>query len=307
MDSLKEKKIGVLMGGLSPEKEISLSTGNEVFKAIQRKGLNGVMINVDHNIAEKVREENIDLAFIALHGTYGEDGAIQGLLEYAGIPYTGSGVLGSAVAHDKVLSKQIFGRLNIPTAKYQVLNEEDRDDKKREIPLPLVVKPSNQGSSIGVTIVRKEEDYGNALDLAFEYSPEVIVEEYMDGRLIAIGMNQERPLPIVEIRPKSGFYDYEAKYTAGKTEYICPAEIEKDVEERCRDVAVRVYRALKGRGFPRVDAILNEAGVPQVLEMNTIPGLTPTSLMPMAAKEAGLEFDDLIVEILKTARRDYQE
>jgi len=295
------------MGGLSPEREISLSTGNEVFKAIQRKGLNGVMINVDHNIAEKLREENIDLAFIALHGTYGEDGTIQGLLEYEGIPYTGSGVLGSAVAHDKVVCKQIFELLKIPTAKYQVLNEEDRDDKKREIPLPLVVKPSNQGSSIGVTIVRKEEDYGNALDLAFEYSPEVLVEEYMDGRLIAIGMNQERPLPIVEIRPKSGFYDYEAKYTAGKTEYICPAEIEKDAEERCREVAVRVYRALKGRGFPRVDAILNQAGVPQVLEMNTIPGLTPTSLMPMAAKEAGLEFDDLIVEILKTARRDYQE
>ena len=304
---MKEKKIGVLLGGLSPEREISLSTGNEVFKAIQRKGLNGVMINVDHNIAEKLREENIDLAFIALHGTYGEDGTIQGLLEYEGIPYTGSGVLGSAVAHDKVVCKQIFELLEIPTAKYQVLNEEDRDDKKREIPLPLVVKPSNQGSSIGVTIVRKEEDYGNALDLAFEYSPEVLVEEYMDGRLIAIGMNQERPLPIVEIRPKSGFYDYEAKYTAGKTEYICPAEIEKDAEERCREVAVRVYRALKGRGFPRVDAILNEAGVPQVLEMNTIPGLTPTSLMPMAAKEAGLEFDDLIVEILKTARRDYQE
>lgn len=304
---MKEKKIGVLMGGLSPEREISLSTGNEVFKAIQRKGLNGVMINVDHNIAEKLREENIDLAFIALHGTYGEDGTIQGLLEYEGIPYTGSGVLGSAVAHDKVVCKQIFELLKIPTAKYQVLNEEDRDDKKREIPLPLVVKPSNQGSSIGVTIVRKEEDYGNALDLAFEYSPEVLVEEYMDGRLIAIGMNQERPLPIVEIRPKSGFYDYEAKYTAGKTEYICPAEIEKDAEERCREVAVRVYRALKGRGFPRVDAILNQAGVPQVLEMNTIPGLTPTSLMPMAAKEAGLEFDDLIVEILKTARRDYQE
>ena len=293
------------MGGLSPEREISLSTGNEVFKAIQRKGLNGVMINVDHNIAEKVREENIDLAFIALHGTYGEDGAIQGLLEYAGIPYTGSGVLGSAVASDKVLCKQIFELLEIPTAKYQVLNEEDRDDKKREIPLPLVVKPSNQGSSIGVTIVRKEEDYGNALDLAFEYSPEVLVEEYIDGRLIAIGMNQDRPLPIVEIRPKSGFYDYEAKYTAGKTEYICPAEIEKDAADRCREVAVRVYRALKGRGFPRVDAILNDAGVPHVLEMNTIPGLTPTSLLPMAAREAGIEFDDLIVEILKTARLDY--
>ena len=293
------------MGGLSPEREVSLSSGNEVLNAIQRKGLTGVRIDVDHSIAGKVQEEKLDLAFIALHGTYGEDGTIQGLLEYGGIPYTGSGVLGSAVAHDKVVCKQIFERLKIPTAKYQVLNEEDRDEKKREIPLPLVVKPSNQGSSIGVTIVRKEEDYGNALDLAFEYSPEVLVEEYIDGRLIAIGMNQDRPLPIVEIRPKSGFYDYEAKYTAGKTEYICPAEIEKDAADRCREVAVRVYRALKGRGFPRVDAILNDAGLPHVLEMNTIPGLTPTSLLPMAAREAGIEFDDLIVEILKTARLDY--
>ena len=145
------------------------------------------------------------------------------------------------------------------------------------------------------------------MNLAFEYSEEVLVEEFIDGRLIAIGMNQERPLPIVEIRPKSGFYDYEAKYTAGKTEYLCPAEIDEDVRERCNEVAVKVFRALKGRGFPRVDAILTEDGVPHVLEMNSIPGLTPTSLLPMAAKEAGLEFDDLIVEILKTARLDYQE
>lgn len=293
------------MGGLSQEREVSLSSGNEVFNAIQRKGLTGIMIDVDHNIAEKALKQNIDVAFIALHGSYGEDGTIQGLLEYAGIPYTGSGVLGSAVAYDKVISKQIFNQMRIPTARHQVYFKGDNKNIERQIPLPLVVKPSNQGSSIGVTIVRKDEEFGAALDLAFEYSEEVLVEEFIEGKLIAIGMNQERPLPIVEIRPKSGFYDYEAKYTAGKTEYLCPAEMDEETRDRCNEVAVNVYRSLKGRGFPRVDAILTEDGVPHVLEMNTIPGLTPTSLLPMAAKEAGLEFDDLIVEILKTARLDY--
>jgi D-alanine-D-alanine ligase len=304
LSDLEGKKIGVLMRGLSSEREISLSTGNEVLQALKRKGLNGIMIDADHDVAKKIVDEKIDVAFIALHGTYGEDGAIQGLLEYAGIPYTGSGVLGSSIAYDKVISKRIFRDRKITTADYQVLYKNENGTIKREIGLPCVVKPSNQGSSIGVTIVNKESDYEKAVELAFQYSSEVIVEEFIDGKLLAIGMNQDKPMPIVHIKPKSGFYDYESKYTAGKTEYICPAEISEDIKDRCQKIAIATYQALKGKGFPRVDMILDTDGVPYVLEMNTIPGLTPTSLLPMAAKQVGMEFDELIIEILNLASRD---
>jgi len=302
--NLNGKNIGVLMGGLSSEREISLSTGNMVFQALTRKGLNGIMIDANHHVAKELVDKKIDVAFIALHGTYGEDGAIQGLLEYAGIPYTGSGLLGSAIAYDKVISKQVFRDRKIPTAEYQVLYKNKQNNIKREIGFPCVVKPSNQGSSIGITIVNGEKDYEAALKLAFQYSSEVIVEEYIDGQLLAIGMKQDQPMPIVHIKPKSGFYDYESKYTAGKTEYICPADISEENQKRCKNTAIETYRALKGKGFPRVDIILDGKGIPYVLEMNTIPGLTPTSLLPMAAKQIGLEFDDLIVEILTLASRD---
>ena len=295
------------MGGLSSEREISLSTGNEVLKALKRKGLDGTAIDVDKHVAQKLADEKIDVAFIALHGAYGEDGAIQGMLECAGIPYTGSGVLGSAVAYDKVIAKRIFKDRNIPTAEYQVFYKNEPDKNKRTIGLPCVVKPSNQGSSIGVTVVREEEDFAKALELAFQYSREVIVEDFIDGKLIAIGMDQDIPMPIVHIKPQSGFYDYEAKYTAGKTEYICPADIEEEIQQRCRRAAVMTFQALKGRGVPRVDAILDKDGTPYILEMNTVPGLTPTSLLPMAAKMAGMEFDDLIIRILQLASTDYRK
>ncbi len=262
-------------------------------------------IDVDRGVASALIQNKVDLAFLALHGTYGEDGTIQGLLEYAGIPYTGSGVLGSALAYNKVKSKEIFKMHQIPTADYQVFHPTPGASTRRDLDLPVVVKPSNQGSSIGVSIVREEKDWAPALDLAFQYSPEVLVERFIEGRLIAIGMKEETPLPIVLIRPKSGFYDYESKYTRGQTDYFCPADLTPEEVTRCRETARKVYRALLGRGIPRVDAILDDRGVPYVLEMNTIPGMTPTSLLPMAAREAGIEFEDLVTEILKTAQRDY--
>ena len=293
------------MGGLSPEREISIITGNSVLEAINRKGLNALPINVDHNIGETLKSSQIDLAFLALHGTFGEDGCIQGLLEYFKIPYTGAGVIGSALAYDKLKSKEILKFHGIPTANYEVFYKNQK--VCRELDLPVVVKPINQGSSLGVTIVTEEKDWDLALKTAFAYSHEVIAEEFINGKLLAIGMNGIKPMPIVQIRPKSGFYDYEAKYTSGKTEYICPAVIGEDEEDSCRKIATQVYQLLRGRGFPRVDVILDSHGVPQVLEMNTIPGMTPNSLLPMAAQKMGLEFDDLVVEILKTAQRDYLE
>ena len=293
------------MGGLSPEREVSIITGNSVVTAINRKGLNALPIYVDHNIGETLKSDPIDLAFIALHGSFGEDGCIQGLLEYFKIPYTGAGIMGSALAYDKLKSKEILKFHGIPTANYEVFHK----NKKvfRNLDLPVVVKPINQGSSLGVTIVREKEQWESALENAFTYSHEVIIEEFIDGKLLAIGMNGVKPMPIVHIRPKSGFYDYEAKYTSGKTEYICPADIGEDEADRCRKTATQVFQLLRGRGFPRVDVILDDHGIPQVLEMNTIPGMTPNSLLPMAAQKMGLEFDDLVVEILKTAQRDYPE
>ncbi len=305
MERLIDKTIGILMGGLSPEREVSLTTGKAVLAAVQSKGLKGVAIDVDHNIARSLDQNRIDLAFIALHGTYGEDGAIQGLLEYMKIPYTGSGVLGSALAYNKLKSKEIFKQHGIPTADYQVIGKSERSSFTRTLELPVVVKPTDQGSSIGISIVREESEWQKALDLAFTYSEEILVEKYMDGKLLAIGMVGEKPLPIVEIRPKSGFYDYESKYTAGRTEYICPAQLSEEELKRCEETAVKVFRVLKGRGVPRVDVILDNE-LPYVLEMNTIPGMTPTSLLPMAAKQAGMDFDALVVEILNRARLDYE-
>jgi D-alanine-D-alanine ligase len=302
--NLKGKKIGVLMGGLSPERDVSLTTGQAVFEAIQRNGLDAVAIDVDRDIAVILKESKIDIAFIALHGTYGEDGTIQGILEYANIPYTGSGVLGSSIAYDKVKSKELFKFNNIPTADYQVFYRSQKNIPARTLDLPVVVKPSTQGSSIGISIVKNESEWLTALQLGFKYSEEVLVEEFIDGRLMAIGMNGEQPFPIVHIKPKSEFYDYESKYTQGKTDYLCPAELSAEEKSRLEDASIKVVHVLKSRGIPRVDAILDETGTPYVLEINTIPGMTPISLLPMAAKQAGMNFDELVMEILATARLD---
>ena len=302
----KEKVIGILMGGLSPEREVSLASGNAVLEAVKRKGLRGVGIDVGNDISFAVNKNKVDIAFIALHGVYGEDGSIQGLLEYEKIPYTGPGVLASALAYDKVKSKEIFKFNKIPTADYQVFYREEKNKHELKLNFPIVVKPSNQGSSIGVSIVMEEKEWIAALELAFRYSKEILVEKFIKGKLLAVGMNGEQPMPIVHIKPKSEFYDYEAKYTRGKTEYTCPAELSTKEIESCEDVAVKVYRVLRGSGMPRVDLILDADGVPYVLEMNTIPGMTQTSLLPMAARKSGIEFDDLVIKILKLAQLNYE-
>ena len=293
------------MGGLSTEREVSISSGNSVCEAMMRMGLNISPIHVDKNIANKL--QNIDLAFNALHGTYGEDGSIQGLLEYLKIPYTGSGIVGSALAFDKLKSKEILKSHEIPTADYEVFHKNQKETIQRSLKLPVVVKPTNQGSSFGVSIVLKENQWKPALENAFQYSKEIIIEKYIKGKLLAIGMNCDEPMPIVHIKPKSGFYDYEAKYTSGKTEYFCPANLAENEISNCNEVSRKVFEVLRGRGLPRVDIILSEDGTPFVLEMNTIPGMTPTSLLPMAALEMGMDFDQLVMEILIKARLDYGE
>jgi D-alanine-D-alanine ligase len=301
----EDKNIGVLMGGLSSEREVSLSTGNAVMEAMNRKGLKAFPIDVGRDIAKAL--QGIDLAFLALHGTYGEDGCIQGVLEYLKIPYTGPGVTGSALAYDKLKTKEILKFHGIPTADYEIFYKNQNQPIIRNLDFPLVVKPTNQGSSFGVSIVHTEDQWKPALKSAFKYSQEIIVENFIEGKLLAIGMNGESPMPIVHILPKSGFYDYEAKYTSGKTEYLCPANLSEYEINKCNEVSKKVFKVLRGRGIPRVDIILDDKGTPYVLEMNTIPGMTPTSLLPMAALKTGMQFDDLVVEILKKAKLDYED
>ncbi len=294
------------MGGISSEREISLQTGNAVLKALKEKGFNAINIDVDRNAAESIKKANPDVAFIALHGTFGEDGAIQGILEYAGIPYTGPGVLGSSIAFDKLISKTILEHNKIPTPEYKVLDKKDSDSLRTPPFMPCVVKPPNQGSSIGVGIVKKIEQWESALEEAFKYSEKILVERFIEGKLLAIGVKPGKSLPIVHIEPKSGFYDYEAKYTAGKTEYHCPADLGDEATKVCAQVSLDTYRALNARGFTRVDVILDDKGKPFVLELNTIPGMTPISLLPMAAKKDGIDFADLVLEIISTAQLDNQ-
>ena len=294
------------MGGLSAEREVSLASGKAAFEAIRGKGLNAMAIEVDHDIAQTLQTEEIDLAFLALHGSYGEDGTIQGLLEYLKIPYTGAGVSSSALAFNKVFSKAIFVVEGIPTPHYRVLRREERTMDDCPLPFPVVTKPSSEGSSIGVTIVQQPEQWDSALKEAFSFSDEILVEEFVEGKLLAIGMDGETPLPIVHIVPRSGFYDYEAKYTPGKTDYHCPADLTREEVRRCQEVSTSVYRALKARGMARVDVILDSDGEPKVLELNTIPGLTANSLLPMSAKHAGMKFEDMVLGMLAQARLDYK-
>ena len=305
MELFQDKTIGVLMGGLSSERAVSLASGKAVLQAIRGKGLNAVAIDVDDDITHTLEREGIDLAFIALHGSYGEDGTIQGLLEYLKIPYTGSGVLSSALAFNKVASKAIFKAEGIPTAEFRTLRRGEDVPSTCPVSLPAVAKPSDEGSSIGVTVVREPEQWPGALKEAFLHSEEILTEEFISGKLLAIGIDGEHPLLIVHIIPRSGFYDYEAKYTPGKTDYHCPADLTEEETRRCQDVSVKVFQVLKARGMARVDVILDLEGTPKVLELNTIPGLTPTSLLPKAAQQAGMEFSDMILKMLKQARLDY--
>jgi len=297
----KDMKIGVLMGGLSREREISLKTGTAILKALTGKGYNSFSIDVGHDIAEVLIREKIECAFVALHGRFGEDGTIQGMLELMKIPYTGSGVLASALAMHKILSKKIFLYEKIPTPSYEVSSREEieRDRKtKISLPLPVVVKPAREGSTIGVSIVQKEEELLPALKRAGECDEEILVEAFIKGKEITVGILGDIPLPIIEIAPRSGFYDYRSKYTKGETQYIIPARLSKERSIEAQVVSLKASKALGCSGCVRVDAMVDQEGNPFIIDVNTMPGMTETSLVPQAAQHAGIPFDDLAERIL---------
>jgi len=254
--SNKKKKVAVLMGGLSREREVSLKTGKAILKALSEKGYNVHPIDVGHDIAEVLVREKVECAFLALHGRFGEDGTVQGMLELMGIPYTGSGVLPSALAMHKVVTKKVFLYEKIPTPSFEVFRRKEIERnsiRQISLPLPVVVKPAREGSTIGVSIVRTEEELLPALRKAGEYDEEMLVEEFMKGKEITVGILEDLPLPVIEIVPRSGFYDYHSKYTKGETQYVIPAGIPREKYLRAQELSLKAFQVLGCSGCARVD------------------------------------------------------
>ena len=297
---LKKKKIGVLLGGDSSEREVSLKSGMAVHSALKANKYNVTAIDAAGDLCRLIKKEGIDIAFIVLHGGHGENGAVQGLLEVMHIPYTGSGVLASALAMDKEASKKIFLYHGIPVPAFGIISGAEAAVKNVRMPFrfPWVVKPAAEGSSVGVEIVRGEASFSKALKKALSYGERVIVEHYVRGKEVQIGILNDKVLGGVEVKPSLEFYNYEAKYTAGLTEYILPPRLSPKVYEKAKEAAVSAHRALGCSGATRVDLIIDGKGRPFVLEVNTIPGMTETSLLPKIANNAGYDFIGLLEEIL---------
>ena len=304
----KSLKIGVIAGGVSSEREISLMTGKNIYDSLLKSGYNAILIDPKNDFYNKLKE--INLAFLALHGRYGEDGTIQGLLEFMGIPYTGSGVLGSAIAINKVLSKKIMKHENILTPDYIAVDFNGKTDLTKikelvneRLTYPVIVKPNSEGSTIGTSIVNDDAQLDCAVKGALKYDSRILIEKYINGRELTVGIIGSEPvaLPIIEIKPKSGFYDYEAKYVKGMTEYIVPAKLDEDIYSYVSETAIKCHKVLECSSISRVDFILDKNNNAYVFELNTMPGMTATSLVPKAARAAGIDFNQLVEIILDSA------
>ncbi len=302
---MKKAVVGVLMGGQSAERGVSLRTGAAILAALSRCGHRAIGIDAGRDLPQVLARRKVSVAFIALHGRGGEDGTVQGLLECLGIPYTGSGVLASALAMDKKQSKWVFHAHGLPTPEFEMLTRGVRGAwPLARLAPPVVVKPICEGSSVGVSVVRDRGELSPALKTAFRYDSEALVETYVPGRDLTVGVLDDQALAVVEMRPRSGFYDYRDKYETGRTEYLVPAPLTARQTARTQDLALAAHRALGCRGASRVDFRLDERGRPQLIEVNTIPGMTATSLLPKSAAAAGIGFDELVLRILTAARLD---
>jgi D-alanine-D-alanine ligase len=303
---MKARRIGVVMGGTSAEREVSLRTGRAVADALASAGRSVVEIVLDGGVdtVEALRAARVDVAFLALHGRLGEDGCIQGLLEVLGVPYTGSNVLASALCMDKAKSKELFRLHNVPTPPYYVFNAEgcaDVEEVHGSFGFPVVVKPRREGSSFGIAKVDNLPALARAIEDAQNYDRSVLVERFVAGKEISVGILDGRVLGAIEIAPKTGMYDYHAKYTAGVTEYFMPARLPPTRYRGVLNLAERAAQALETSGAVRVDLLVTEGQNEYVLEVNTLPGMTPTSLLPKIAAEAGYSFADLCVAIADRA------
>lgn len=303
----KNAKIAVLCGGMSSEAEVSMRSGKGCFDALQRLGYkNSEMVVVDKDIANKLKCGNFDYAFNALHGKYGEDGCIQGVLEILQIPYTGCGVMASSLCMNKEYTKRILStNKNIIMAKSAFVRKgDDLFEKTKDLTYPLFVKPVSEGSSFGMTKVDKSEDLKSAYETAIKYNDDVLIEEFIDGFFVTVGVLEKDgkafATEILEIRPKTEWYDFEAKYTTGMSEFICPARLSKEVTERVKQAAVDAFETAGCRSVSRVDFMMKD-DVPYVLEINTSPGMTVVSDLPAQAKAMDIDYDNLVQLILNSA------
>ncbi len=296
-------KVAVLMGGTSPEREISLKSGRAVLNALRSKGTEvlGVVVEEESWSWFEANLPRADVYFLALHGGRGEDGTVQSILERMGLPYTGSGPVPSSIAMDKVKSRLRFSKAGLADLSWMVVRK--GEIRFPEFGLPWVIKPATGGSSIGLSVVKREEEFLSAVERAFEISDTVLVEEYLSGRELTVGIFADRVLEPIEIVPKeSALFDYKSKYTKGKTEYIIPPRISEDLKERVKDAGKKAYQVLGCRDYGRVDIILDWQERVVVLEVNTLPGMTETSLLPMACKYEGISFEDMCWRLCEMAR-----
>jgi D-alanine-D-alanine ligase len=300
------KKIAVLMGGRSLERDVSLKSGQRVYEALRAKGFDVIKLDVDQNLVINLRQNPVDLVYIALHGKYGEDGTVQEVLEILGIPYTGPGVYSSMVGFDKVLAKEIFVRKGIPTPPYYALSSGcfremgaagALDRVVDDLGLPIVVKPAGQGSALGIKIAHTAEELPGALIGALSYDEKVILEKFIKGTEVSvsvIGDEEPKALPVVEIKAKNEFFDFDSMYSMGKADYFIPARLGEELTKQVQEIAVKAHKVLDCRDVTRIDIMVSEEGEPYVLELNTSPGMTETSLLPMSAAAGGIEFADLV-------------
>ena len=302
-------RIGILMGGISSEREISLKSGRAVFDALLRRGCDVVAIDItdknSENVLAQVFKNQIDVAFLTLHGRFGEDGTIQLILEEEGIPYTGCGVEASRRAIDKIITQTLLKENGINVASHVIV------EGKKNVELsfvleqlgrfPVVIKPSREGSSIGITIAYDEKEFKEGIDLAFGFDERILIEKYIEGREMTVGIFDEEPLPVVEICPQGDFFDFKAKYQSGTTEYVVPARLSFDVTRSLQGIALEVYKILGCSSIARVDFNVDRELNPFVLEVNTIPGFTSMSLLPKAASKKGISFEQLCLRLVELA------
>ncbi len=295
-------KVAVLMGGWSAEREISLLSGQAVLEALLENDVNAQGIDVGRDIAAVLAAGDFDRALIMLHGRGGEDGAMQGLLEVMGLPYTGSGILGSALAMDKLRCKQVWAAEGFPTPDFAVLDsEQDCDQALQQLGLPLIVKPALEGSSIGMSKVERAQEMQVAFDKARGCSGPVIAEKWISGAEYTAAILNQRVLPMIRLETDRQFYDYVAKYESNDTRYICPCGLAQEKEQALADIMLSAFDAIGASGWGRVDFMLDEAQQPWLIEANTVPGMTSHSLVPMAARQGGIEFNELVVEVLRSS------
>ena len=295
-------KVAVLLGGRSAEREISLLTGAAVLQALLAKGVDAHGVDAAGDLVTELRAGQFDRVWIALHGRGGEDGSVQGLLELMGIPYTGSGIKGSAISMDKLRTKQLFEGAGLGTPAYRVISgPQDFAAVSEALGFPLMIKPAEEGSSLGLQRVETRDELAAAFEQAARFDCEVFAEAWATGAEYTVGILQGETLPLVQIDAANMFYDYEAKYFSDQTRYICPCELNADQESEWGEMALRAFSAVGASGWGRVDFMLDEQGSPLLLEVNTVPGMTSHSLVPMAAEAAGIDFGTLVWRILETS------